>query len=146
MTIKMNGPAIALVDDDQYAASQMVRCLGRAGASAMTTYASARQALGDLAALVADDLAPDMVIVDLKSSSRATEVFVATLSDSLPSLLVVAMAPTLDRALREKLLRAGAAAVFERCADLKRFQSETDAIVEFWRREGVAYEMALAVA
>ena len=50
------------------------------------------------------------------------------------SLVVVAMAPTLDRVVRDALLDAGADAVFERQADLQAYRSEAASIVSFWVR------------
>lgn len=136
-------PNVALVDDDFFSARQMTRHLGAAGAGAMTHFASADLAMAGLARMTREGAAPDLVIVDLKSSSQASATFVALVGTIIPQLLVVAMAPSLDRDVRQSLHDAGAAAVFERCPDLELFKRETNAIIEFWRRHGVADAMAL---
>lgn len=138
-----NQPSVVLVDDDNFSARLMTRHLGTAGAGPMTHFASADLAIAGLALMVSEGTAPDLVIVDLKSSSQASSAFVARLGSSLPQLFVVAMAPSLDRNVRQSLHDAGAAAVFERCPDLDLFKRETSAIIEFWRRCGVADAMAL---
>ena len=48
------------------------------------------------------------------------------------SLLVAAMAPSLERAHREPLLVAGADAVFQRHADANAYRCEAASIVSFW--------------
>jgi DNA-binding NarL/FixJ family response regulator len=75
-----------------------------------------------------------MVIVDLKSSSTATADFIARLRADCPSLLIVAMAPSLDREAREHLLHTGAAAVFERHSGIEPYRAEVRSIVGFWQR------------
>ena len=136
-------PSVVLVDDDFFSARQTTRHLGAAGAGAITHFASPDLAVPGLARQSHDGTAPDLVIVDLKSSSAATAIFIARLLAVQPGLFVVAMAPSLDRSVRQDLHEAGAVAVFERCADLALFKRETDAIIEFWRRQGVADAMAL---
>ena len=56
------------------------------------------------------------------------------LKQGAPKLLVVAMAPSLDREVRNGLLDAGAAAVFERHAELNAYRREAANIVGFWVR------------
>ncbi len=75
-----------------------------------------------------------MAVVDLKSSSTATRDFVARLKQRVPELLVVAMAATLDREVRNELLEAGASAVFERHSDITLYRREAASIVAFWVR------------
>ena len=75
-----------------------------------------------------------MAIVDLKSSSTATRDFIAALKHKVPQLLVVAMAPSLDRDVRNVLLDAGASAVFERHSDISLYRREAANIVAFWVR------------
>ena len=136
-------PSVVLVDDDFFSARQMIRYLGTAGAGPVTHFASADLAVAGLLRLTHDGATPDLVVVDLKSSSAASAVFIAQLLAGQPGLFVVAMAPSLDRDVREALHQSGAVAVFERCADLTLFKRETSAIIEFWRRQGVATAMAL---
>ena len=129
-------PAIALVDDDFHSARLMTRMLAAHGgphverlsdpetaAEALTAIASVQPVSGQC-----------MVVVDLKSSSNATRDFVQRLKHEAPELLVVAMAPTLDREIRNSLLDAGAAAVFERHGELNAYRREAANIVGFWVR------------
>ncbi|MFT3980650.1 MAG: hypothetical protein QM687_09300 [Ferruginibacter sp.] len=44
------------------------------------------------------------------------------------------MAPTLDRDIRNELLDAGAAAVFERHSDITLYRREAASIIGFWVR------------
>ena len=76
-----------------------------------------------------------LAVVDLKSSSTATRDFIARLKTRAPSLLVVAMATSLDRETRGALIEAGAAAVFERHSDIDLYRREAASIVDFWARQ-----------
>ncbi len=128
-------PAIALVDDDYHSARLMTRMLEAHGAPQVDRIENldgAVEAITDAA--IEAEQAPFMAVVDLKSSSTATRDFVARLKQSAPDLTVVAMAPSLDRETRGKLLEAGAAAVFERHADIALYRREAACIVSFWAR------------
>jgi len=130
-------PAIVLVDDDFHSARLMMRMLAaHAGPPVewMEDSAAALEALSAFAALPVKDGQFTMVIVDLKSSSTASRDFIAALKQAAPRLLVVAMAPSLDRDVRNSLLDAGAAAVFERHAELNSYRREAANIVGFWVR------------
>jgi CheY-like chemotaxis protein len=129
-------PAIALVDDDFHSARLMMRMLAAHGGPHVQWMEDPIAAIDTLAALA---IAPPaggqcMVVVDLKSSSTANREFVEKLKLVAPNLLVVAMAPTLDRDIRNSLLDAGAAAVFERHAELNAYRREAANIVGFWVR------------
>jgi CheY-like chemotaxis protein len=129
-------PAIVLVDDDFHSTRLMVRMLNAHGGPQVETIGDAGMALEALtqrAALCPAGEQP-MVIVDLKASSCATAEFIADLRLAAPGLLVVAMSPSLDRLCRDKLLDAGAAAVFERHADLNLYRREAASIVAYWVR------------
>jgi len=130
-------PAIALVDDDVHSARLMMRMLAaHAGPPVehLLDADEALQALTALAALPPQDGQFTVVVVDLKSSSNATRDFILALRAAAPRLVVVAMAPSLDRDVRNCLLDAGAAAVFERHADLAAYRREAANIVGFWVR------------
>lgn len=129
-------PAIVLVDDDHHSARLMTRMLAAHDGPPVSRIADPDEAAANLtaAAGAASDTVQPMVLVDLKSSSAATGDFVARLKREVPSLLVVAMAPSLDRDTRNTLLDAGAAAVFERHADLELYRREAASIVSFWVR------------
>ena len=75
-----------------------------------------------------------MAIIDLKASSTASRDFIIQMRRKAPGLLVIAMAPTLDRETRNALLDAGAAAVFERHGELNAYRREVASIVGFWVR------------
>jgi len=128
-------PAIALVDDDFHSARLMTRMLAAHGGPHVERLSDPETAAETLAATgaVPSD-GQCMVVVDLKSSSNATRDFVQRLKVQAPHLLVVAMAPTLDREVRNSLLDAGAAAVFERHGELNAYRREAANIVGFWVR------------
>eukprot|EP01036_Dinobryon_divergens_P048911 gene48910-65583_t len=81
---------------------------------------------------VMPDDEPLFVIADLKQSSVATRDFVAALKATAPRVTVVAMAPSLQKSVRDCLLEAGAAAVFERHADVNLYRREAASIIAFW--------------
>lgn len=129
-------PAIVLVDDDYHSARLMTRMLAAHDGPGVTRFADAHDALVALMAVAerAPVSAPWIVVVDLKASSTATLDFVLALKQNAPRLLVVAIAPSLDRMVRNALVDAGAAAVFERYADLNLYRREAANIVSFWAR------------
>jgi len=131
-----NQPAIVLVDDDRHSARLMMRMLAAHGGPHVEWQSDASTALETLAAY--DTLPPFngkcMALVDLKASSNASRDFILGLRRKAPGLLVVAMAPTLDRETRNALLDAGAAAVFERHGELTAYRREAASIVGFWVR------------
>ncbi|MEO8757758.1 MAG: hypothetical protein ABI398_08405 [Devosia sp.] len=129
-------PAIALVDDDFHSARLMTRMLSAHGGPHVEQMTDPDKAADALAAIATVTPASGqcMVVVDLKSSSSATREFVTQLKQQSPSLLVVAMAPSLDRDTRNVLLKAGAAAVFERHSELTAYRREVANIVGFWVR------------
>ena len=132
-TLSGRQPAIALVDDDYHSARLMTRMLEAHGGpqvSRMPDPDVAVEALADVTPIAGQCMA----VVDLKSSSTATRDFVSRLKHRAPQLLVVAMAPSLDRDVRNELLDAGASAVFERHSDITLYRREAASIVAFWVR------------
>lgn len=128
-------PAIALVDDDYHSARLMTRTLEAHGAPSVRRMSDAGRAVDQLVALATEiDSSDVLAVVDLKASSTATRDFVERLKLRVPSLLVVAIAPSLDRATRGELIEAGAAAVFERHSDIALYRREAASIVDFWER------------
>jgi len=128
-------PAIVLVDDDFHSIRLLVRMLNAHGGPNVEAMSDPDSALTALTArAVASSGEQPMVIVDLKASSAATARFIASLHAAAPGLLVVAMSPSLDRISRDKLLDAGAAAVFGRHADLNLYRREAASIVAYWVR------------
>ena len=89
-------PAIALVDDDYHSARLMTRMLEAHGGPQVSRLPDPEKAVETLAA-AATVAGQCMAVVDLKSSSTASRDFVARLKHVAPQLLVVAMAPSLDR-------------------------------------------------
>lgn len=131
-------PFMALVDDDSHSARLMIRMLLAHGAPSVSWLDGEALASTELGKLLGDSraLLPGLVIVDLKSSSTATADFITRLR-GMPdgaALLIAAMAPTLDREVRDVLLNAGADAVFERQANIDFYRREAAAIVSFWVR------------
>lgn len=136
MTTLQRQPAIALVDDDYHSARLMTRMLEAHGGPQVIRLPDPEVALETLAA---DSLTPMvagqcMAVVDLKASSSATRDFIVRLKHRAPQLLVVAMAATLDREVRNELIDAGASAVFERHSDITLYRREAASIVAFWVR------------
>lgn len=139
----MNGhsggqPYFVLVDDDLHSARLLLRMLAAHGAPTVNWQENSELGLAELSTVLASDnsTVPALVLVDLKSSSEATEHFVKQVR-ALPgaaSLLVAAVAPTLERVRRDALLEAGADAVFQRHADLDFYRREAAAIISFWVR------------
>jgi len=131
-------PYLALVDDDAHSARLMIRMLLAHGAPSVNWLDGEELASAEFDRLLDDKIAPlpNLVIVDLKSSSAATAGFIRKLRamSKGQALLIAAMAPTLDREVREVLLDAGADAVFERQADIDLYRRESAAIVSFWAR------------
>lgn len=129
-------PAIALVDDDYHSARLLTRMLEAHGGPQVSRMPDPESAVETLAEVAeAPPVAGQcMAVVDLKSSSTATRDFVTRLKHRAPQLLVVAMAPTLDRDVRNELLDAGASAVFERHSDITLYRREAASIVAFWVR------------
>ena len=135
MTFAAQGrPAISLVDDDFHSARLMTRMLLAHGGPEVEHLPDAASAITELAARMNPADGPFFVIVDLKATSTATREFIAQLKQKAPQLLVIAMARTLDRAVRDDLIEAGAAAVFERHADLNLYRREAASIIAFWVR------------
>jgi CheY-like chemotaxis protein len=131
-------PFMALVDDDSHSARLMIRMLLAHGAPSVSWLNGEALATAELGKLLEDDSAaiPGLVIVDLKRSSAATADFIVKLRGMRDgrSLLIAAIAPSLEREGRDALLAAGADAVFERQADINSFRREAAAIVSFWVR------------
>jgi CheY-like chemotaxis protein len=136
MTPHGRQPAIALVDDDYHSARLMTRMLEAHGGPQVMRLPDPEVAIEALAASALTPMVAGhcMVVVDLKSSSTATRDFVGRLKHSAPESLIVAMAPSLDRSVRNELLDAGASAVFERHSDITLYRREAASIVAFWVR------------
>jgi CheY-like chemotaxis protein len=135
-TLSGRQPAIALVDDDYHSARLLTRMLEAHGGPQVQRLPDPQGAIEALTEVV---LSPPvagqcMAVIDLKSSSTATRDFIALLKHRAPQLLVVAMAPSLDRDVRNELLEAGASAVFERHSDISLYRREAASIVAFWVR------------
>lgn len=131
-------PYLMLVDDDAHSAQLLTRMLLAHGAPSIQLVESSAEGLSQIKGLLgeAGKHLPGLVIVDLKSSSTAAKDFIAEIVglERSRSLVIVALAPSLDRAERESLLDAGADAVFQRHADLQAYRAEAAAIVSFWVR------------
>ena len=131
-------PYLMLVDDDPHSARLLTRMLLAHGAPSIDWVESSAKGLSHIKDLLggAARHVPGLVIVDLKASSTAAKEFIdeITAMERSRLLVIVAMAPSLDRATRESLLDAGADAVFERHADLQAYRAEAAAIVSFWVR------------
>ena len=132
--VHVRQPAIALVDDDYHSARLMTRTLEAEGARHVSRIADPERAVDQLGEMAQEGGAGFLAVVDLKSSSSATRDFVQRLKNRAPDLMVVAIAPSLDREVRNSLIDAGAAAVFERHSDIELYRREAASIVDFWAR------------
>lgn len=132
-------PLFLLVDDDEHSAYFLTKTLGAVTRGVRVDWvADAALAESRLDALDegADRERPELIIVDLKANSHAASNFIGRI-DALARRLgipVVAMAGSLERYMREALIRRGAAAVFERSPDLDLYRSEVGSLVDFWFR------------
>lgn len=131
-------PYLMLVDDDAHSARLLTRMLLAHGAPSIQWVESSSDGLSQIKSLLSEPgkHLPGLVIVDLKSSSTAAVEFITEISslERSRALVIVAMAPSLDRTARQSLLNSGADAVFERHADLQAYRAEVAAIVSFWVR------------
>ncbi|MBK8086153.1 MAG: response regulator [Devosia sp.] len=131
-------PFMALVDDDSHSARLMIRMLLAHGAPSVSWLDTELSGAAQIGALLDDERAalPGLVIVDLKSSSTATHDFIARLRGMRDghTLLIAAMAPSLEKEVRDRLIEAGADAVFERHSEVTAYRREAAAIVSFWVR------------
>ncbi|HVY50564.1 MAG TPA: response regulator [Devosia sp.] len=136
MTLGLEQPAIALVDDDFHSARLLTRMLAAHGGPHVERMSDPEAALKALSSGLDGSPANriSMVIVDLKSSSTASQDFIVRLKHAAPNLLVVAMAQSLERSIRNALIDAGAAAVFERHGELNAYRREAANIVGYWVR------------
>jgi DNA-binding response OmpR family regulator len=131
-------PFIALIDDDGHSAHLLTRMLQAHGAPEVTHFASASAGEAFLAEVLADPNQewPGMVVVDLKAHSGANIEFLVRNQALLrqKGVPLAVMTQTTDRAGRQALHDAGAAAVFFRQADLDAYRHEAAAMVSFWAR------------
>jgi ActR/RegA family two-component response regulator len=129
---------LVLVDDDAHSARLLVRTLAERGSGRIEWLGGGLESARLLSEMLDENNTqwPGLVVVDLKTSSLATRDFIAGFMPlaNAKGVLVVAMAQSLDRELRESLLEAGAAAVFQRHADIEAYRAEADAIISFWAR------------
>lgn len=133
-------PSVGLVAGDVFSAHLLSRALMAAGAAVVNSYDDAAAAVVDIAGSVSP---PDVVVVEARPGEVGHAETVALLSTLLTDAVLVAFAPTLDRDWRERLLAAGAAAVFERSRDADRLADEIAAMFDFWRRSRGVTGMAL---
>ncbi len=131
-------PFMVLVDDDSHSARLMIRVLLAHGAPSVSWMDTGPVGAERIGALLEDARAalPGLVIVDLKASSSATHEFIERLRGMRngSALLIAAMAPSLEKDVRDRLLACGADAVFERHAEVDFYRREAAAIVSFWVR------------
>lgn len=136
--ISADGPLFVLVDDHIHSARMMRRAIREACPAQFVWIGNARRAGRTLERLLdqAGSSRPDMVIVDLKSSSDATARFIGDVWNRLKAagVQIVALSDCANGA-RRTLIESGADAVFERHHDLDAYRAEVADIVSFWVRE-----------
>lgn len=137
-------PLFVLVDDHIHSARLLSRTLREGEAPAQLIWLGdacrARRSLDSMLAH-SNESTPDMIIVDLKAHSRASQEFIAAIAPRARALdiPVVAIALSLDAELRNSLIAAGACAVFERHHNLDAYRAEIAQLSEFWVRETVTW-------
>lgn len=137
-----DGPLFVLVDDHVHSARMMRRTLREGDHPPRFAWiGDARRGERTLTRLLDQDgLRPDMVIVDLKSTSDATTRFIGRIWNRLKAAGVPVVALSDDtRGGRRALIESGADAVFARHHDLDAYRAEIADIVSFWVREAVAW-------
>lgn len=127
-----------LVDDDAHSARLLLRTLADQGAPRVEWMGDPARAPALLSAIRKDSsvLWPDLIIVDIKSSSSASAEFIKRIAADAAAMdaVIVAMAPSLDCQSRDPLHAAGAAAVFERHPDIVAYRREVAELLRFWAR------------
>lgn len=137
-------PTFVLVDDHVHSARLLRRTLREVATPARLVWIGpARRAGKTVESLLsgAPERRPDMIIVDLKAYSAATEEFIArirAMADKA-NVPIVAIAPSLDAELRNALISAGASAVFERLAESEAYRAEMAHLTSFWVRETLTW-------
>lgn len=140
--ITADEPLFVLVDDHVHSARMMRRALRDGGHPAQFAWiGDARRGERTLARLLDQDgPRPDMVIVDLKSTSDATIQFIGRIWNRLKAAGVPVIALSDDASGgRRALIESGADAVFARHHDLDAYRAEIADIVSFWVRETVTW-------
>jgi CheY-like chemotaxis protein len=133
-TLLNRPPLIVLVDDDIHSARLLCRTLSRMGAKRVNWQGDAARSQRLLVPACLNDSSnwPRLIIVDLKRSSTATADFMRVMRPQLPEAIpLVAMSASLERSVRESLIDAGAAAVFERHSNQAAYREEIASLVRF---------------
>lgn len=138
MTTQDDGrPVFGLVDDNVHSARLLSRTLAGGDFPARVIWLGnagrAQRTLG--ARLAASGL--DMVIVDLKTHSKATEDFISRIAGNCAQagVRIAAISDDLSGETRNALIGAGAEAVFQRYHDLASYRAEMEMLTSFWVRE-----------
>ncbi len=134
----MRQPMFYLIDDDQNSAAFLMRKLdsaeSRFGVQCQwfNSAESGHEMMMAISATSSQDR-PDLVIVDLKSSSQANENFLVSVAEIARSAGVplVTMVNSADTDKRAALRRAGADEIFKRPADVMEYRSEVERLIEF---------------
>lgn len=133
-------PVFVLVDDHIHSARLLSRTLRDAANPAQVVWlGDARRAKRTLNTIFAErpEQTPDMLIVDIKAHSTATQDFISEIRDvaEKAGVPIAAIAPSLDAPARNALITAGANGVFERHHDLDTYRREMAHLTTFWVRE-----------
>lgn len=140
--ITADEPLFVLVDDHIHSARMMRRALREGHHPAQFVWiGDARRGERTLARLLDQgQIRPDMVIVDLKSTTDATTRFIGRIWNRLKAAGVPLVALS-DGANGERkaLIESGANEVFARHHDLEAYRAEIANIFSFWVRETVTW-------
>ncbi|WP_127145299.1 response regulator [Pelagibacterium montanilacus] len=133
-------PVFMLVDDQVHSARLLSRALAETDmAPRLVWLGDARRGhrLFTHLARSAPGRLPDMLVVDLKSHSDASSDFIESIRNETDQhhIPVAAIAASLDAPVRQKLLRSGAAAVFQRHPDIASYRAEIADLANFWVRK-----------
>lgn len=128
-----------LIDDDKFSARFFTRQLrkraeGKASIVVkwLNTAKDGITALQSLSAKSANDGLPNLVVVDLKTSSSANLEFLRSVSLQLQgtTLRIAVFTASKDVQTKQALTDAGATAVFERHSNLENFGAELDSLLQ----------------
>lgn len=138
--IAKHKPVFMLVDEHLHSARLLRRALRELDIPAQLIWlGDASRALRKLKTIIkkTPEHIPDLLIVDLKQRSGATEAFLNDIAHMAreADIPVAAIAPSLDPDLRHSLIAAGADGVFERHHDLRAYRREVSDLALFWVRE-----------
>ncbi|MBF0677549.1 MAG: hypothetical protein IR164_01255 [Devosia sp.] len=129
-------PVIHVIDDDLHSARFLLDMLAKCGGPAATHLGAEYEGLMALRRSfeLPGEIRPELLVVDLKSHSRAVLDFVERRGQWLREngVQLAVMVPPTDHRGREEYYEAGVDAVFFRQPELEAYKREVAGIIGFW--------------